>query len=65
MPSVPAHLPPSSGSHDQAVPLGVPVMMTDDNITKKAFEDFTAQVVRGIAKRNAEAAPTKKIEVTT
>jgi ATP-binding protein involved in chromosome partitioning len=45
--------------------VGVPVMMTDDEITKKAFEDFTAQVVRGIAKRNAQAAPTKKIEVTT
>jgi ATP-binding protein involved in chromosome partitioning len=32
---------------------GVPVMMSDDIITKKAFEGFADQVVRSIAKRNA------------
>jgi ATP-binding protein involved in chromosome partitioning len=33
--------------------LGIPVMMSDDSITKKAFEGFAAQVVRSIAMRNA------------
>jgi ATP-binding protein involved in chromosome partitioning len=32
---------------------GVPVMMGDDAITKKAFEGFASQVVRSIAMRNA------------
>jgi ATP-binding protein involved in chromosome partitioning len=32
---------------------GVPVMMGDDSITKKAFEEFAAFVVRSIAMRNA------------
>lgn len=32
---------------------GVPVMMSDDTITKNAFEGFTAYVVRSIAMRNA------------
>ena len=32
---------------------GVPVMMSDDTITKKAFEEFAAHVVRSIAMRNA------------
>jgi ATP-binding protein involved in chromosome partitioning len=32
---------------------GVPVMMSDDSITKKAFEGFASQVVRSIAMRNA------------
>jgi ATP-binding protein involved in chromosome partitioning len=32
---------------------GVPVMMTDDDITKKAFEEFAAHVVRSVAMRNA------------
>ena len=32
---------------------GVPVMMGDDAITKKAFETFAAHVVRSIAMRNA------------
>lgn len=32
---------------------GVPVMMSDDTITKNAFEGFTAHVVRSIAMRNA------------
>jgi ATP-binding protein involved in chromosome partitioning len=33
---------------------GVPVMVSDDAITKKAFEDFTNAAVRSIAMRNAE-----------
>jgi len=32
---------------------GVPVMMGDDAITKKAFQDFASVVVRSIAMRNA------------
>ena len=32
---------------------GVPVMMSDESITKKAFMDFAAVVVRSIAMRNA------------
>ncbi len=32
---------------------GIPVMMGDDSITKKAFEEFAAYVVRSIAMRNA------------
>ena len=33
--------------------LGVPVMMGDEEITKKAFRDFASIVVRSIAMRNA------------
>jgi ATP-binding protein involved in chromosome partitioning len=33
---------------------GKPIMVTDETITKKAFEDFTANAVRSIAMRNAE-----------
>jgi len=32
---------------------GVPVMMGDDAITKKAFEEFAAHVVRSVSMRNA------------
>jgi ATP-binding protein involved in chromosome partitioning len=32
---------------------GVPVMMSDDAITKKAFQEFAAQVVRSVSMRNA------------
>lgn len=32
---------------------GVPVMMSDDDITKKAFEEFAEHVVRSVAMRNA------------
>src|SRR5580765_3562664 len=32
---------------------GVPIMMSDDEITKKAFEEFAAVAVRSIAMRNA------------
>ncbi len=33
---------------------GVPVMMSDDAVTKKAFEGFAAHVVRSVAMRNAK-----------
>jgi ATP-binding protein involved in chromosome partitioning len=39
--------------------LGVPVMISDDAISKKAFEDFAANAVRGIAMRNANMEPTE------
>lgn len=32
---------------------GLPIMVSDDEITKKAFEEFTASVVRSVAMRNA------------
>ncbi|HJS55382.1 MAG TPA: Mrp/NBP35 family ATP-binding protein [Chitinophagaceae bacterium] len=42
---------------------GVPIMMSDDVITKKAFEDFAATVVRSVAMRNANIGATKISEV--
>ena len=41
---------------------GVPVMMSDDEITKKAFEEFAAHVVRSIAMRNANMSAEKVAE---
>ncbi len=38
---------------------GVPVMVSDDKITRKAFEEFAANAVRSIAMRNAQIAPTE------
>jgi ATP-binding protein involved in chromosome partitioning len=42
---------------------GVPVMMGDDAITKKAFEEFTAHVVRSVSMRNANMKSSKIAEV--
>ncbi|MFZ1534166.1 MAG: Mrp/NBP35 family ATP-binding protein, partial [Chitinophagaceae bacterium] len=42
--------------------LGVPIMMSDDLITKKAFQGFAAQVVRSIAMRNANISAEKIAE---
>ena len=42
---------------------GVPVMMGDDEITKKAFRTFAADVVRSIAMRNANMSSAKVAEV--
>jgi ATP-binding protein involved in chromosome partitioning len=39
--------------------IGIPIMVSDDAITKKAFIDFAGQAVRGIAMRNADMAPTE------
>src|SRR6186997_2716672 len=41
---------------------GVPIMMSDDAITKKAFEDFAAVAVRSIAMRNAQMPKTTPLE---
>lgn len=38
---------------------GVPIMMSDDGITKKAFEGFASYVVRSIAMRNANMSAEK------
>jgi ATP-binding protein involved in chromosome partitioning len=37
--------------------LGIPVMMGDDEISRKAFEDFAAHVVRSVSMRNANMSP--------
>jgi ATP-binding protein involved in chromosome partitioning len=42
---------------------GVPVMMGDDAITKKAFEEFAAYVVRSVAMRNANMKSEEIVEV--
>ena len=42
---------------------GVPVMMSDDAISKKAFMEFGDNAVRGIAIRNAELPATKVTEI--
>ncbi len=41
---------------------GVPIMMGDDAITKKAFEEFASIVVRSIAMRNANVSAEKIAE---
>lgn len=41
---------------------GIPIMVSDDNITKKAFESFAAQVVRSVAMRNANMNTAKVTE---
>jgi len=41
---------------------GVPVMMSDDAVTKKAFEGFAAHVVRSISMRNANISAEKIAE---
>ncbi|MFZ1783734.1 MAG: Mrp/NBP35 family ATP-binding protein [Ferruginibacter sp.] len=43
--------------------IGIPAMVGDDAITKKAFMDFTANAVRGIAMRNANLEPTEIVEI--
>lgn len=42
---------------------GVPVMISDDEISKQAFIDFAANATRGIAMRNAEMPATEVSEV--
>lgn len=41
---------------------GVPVMVSEDAVSKKAFESFASYVVRSIAMRNANIATTKIVE---
>jgi ATP-binding protein involved in chromosome partitioning len=43
--------------------LGIPVMMTDDSITKQAFEDFAGVVARSISMRNAHMRSEEVAEV--
>jgi ATP-binding protein involved in chromosome partitioning len=43
----------------------VPVMMSDDEISKKAFSDFAAHVVRSIAMRNANIGQAKVASVVS
>ena len=47
----------------EAGDIGVPAMVGDDAITKKAFMDFAANAVRGIAMRNANMEPTEIQEI--
>ncbi|MFT3844590.1 MAG: Mrp/NBP35 family ATP-binding protein [Lacibacter sp.] len=42
---------------------GKPVMASDEEITKKAFEEFTAAAVRSISMRNAQMPETKIVEM--
>ena len=42
---------------------GIPVMMGDDAITKKAFEEFAAAAARSISMRNANMSATEVAEV--
>ncbi len=43
--------------------LGIPVMVSDDAVTKKAFIEFAGNAARGIAMRNANLAATQVQEV--
>jgi ATP-binding protein involved in chromosome partitioning len=43
--------------------IGVPVMVSDEPVSKKAFEDFAGNAVRAIAMRNANMEPTKVQEM--
>ena len=43
--------------------LGIPIMMSDDAISRKAFEDFAAHVVRSVSMRNANMKSTVIAEV--
>jgi ATP-binding protein involved in chromosome partitioning len=44
--------------------IGIPAMAGDDELTKKAFRDFTSAAVRNIAMRNANMPKTSLIAVT-
>jgi len=44
---------------------GVPVMMGDDAVTKKAFEEFAAHVVRSVSMRNANMTSEEVAEVVS
>jgi len=44
---------------------GVPIMLSNDEITKKAFEEFTGHVVRSISMRNANLTTEKVAEVVS
>lgn len=44
---------------------GVPIMLSEDAVTRKAFEDFAGLAARSIAMRNASMGATKVIEVVS
>ena len=44
---------------------GMPIMMSNDEITKKAFEEFAAHVIRSVAMRNADLSTQKVVEVVS
>jgi ATP-binding protein involved in chromosome partitioning len=43
--------------------IGIPIMMSDDMITRQAFEEFAANATRSIAMRNANMNAAKVAEV--
>ena len=43
--------------------IGIPVMISDDEFSKKAFIEFSENAIRGIAMRNAELPATEVVEV--
>lgn len=45
--------------------IGVPVMMSDDEVSKQAFDGFTGHVVRSISMRNANIKKEKVAEVVS
>lgn len=44
---------------------GVPIMMSDDTVTKKAFEEFAGYVVRSVSMRNAHLSKEKVAELVS
>ena len=44
---------------------GEPVMISDDTVSKKAFEEFAAHVVRSISMKNADISTQKVAEVVS
>ncbi|MBI1782747.1 MAG: Mrp/NBP35 family ATP-binding protein [Sphingobacteriales bacterium] len=44
---------------------GLPIMMSDDKISRKAFEDFAGLAARSIAMRNAQYPSTKPLEIVS
>jgi len=44
---------------------GQPIMISDDNVSKKAFEEFAAHVVRSISMKNADISTQKVAEVVS
>jgi len=43
--------------------MGIPIMMSDDMVSRQAFEDFAANATRSIAMRNADVSAAKVAEV--
>lgn len=43
--------------------IGIPIMVSDDTVTQKAFTDFAGNAARGIAMRNANMPPSQVQEV--